>query len=216
VADKDWVTWHQAYDEADSSLAQRLRVVRDRIRDALDAAPSGPVRVVSMCAGQGRDLLGVLADHPRRADVSARLVELDPRNAQVASATAAATGVAVDVVVADAGLTDSYAGAVPADLVLACGVFGNITDEDVARTVSFLPQFCASNATVVWTRARWAPDLVPTICGWLADTGFSELYVSDPAKPFGVGVHRYLGEPAPLLAGERLFTFVGHSNLATA
>jgi hypothetical protein len=33
--------------------------------------------VISLCAGQGRDLLGVLADHPRREDVRARLVELD-------------------------------------------------------------------------------------------------------------------------------------------
>ncbi|GHD35622.1 hypothetical protein GCM10010335_31060 [Streptomyces galbus] len=32
-----------------------------------------------MCAGQGRDLIGVLAGHPRRDDVRARLVELDEK-----------------------------------------------------------------------------------------------------------------------------------------
>jgi hypothetical protein len=31
-----------------------------------------------MCAGQGHDVLGALPDHPRRGDVTARLVELDP------------------------------------------------------------------------------------------------------------------------------------------
>jgi hypothetical protein len=211
VTDKDWVKWHQAYDEPDSSLSRRLVVVRDRIRDALDGFPPGPVRLVSVCAGQGRDLFGVLPDHPRRADISGRLVELDPDNARVASATARAVGVAADVLVADAGITDSYAGAVPADLVLVCGLFGNITDPDVARTVSFLPQLCAPG-----TRGRWHPDLFPTVCEWLAAAGFSELWVSDPNENFGVGVHRYGGGPVPLSRGERMFTFIGHARLATA
>ena len=73
---RDWREWHTAYD-GDTPLTQRLAIVQARIADALDAAPPGPIRVISMCAGQGRDLLGVLADHPRRADVRARLVELD-------------------------------------------------------------------------------------------------------------------------------------------
>ena len=34
----------------------------------------------------------------------------------------------VEVLVADAGRTDSYAGRVPAEVVLVCGVFGNISD----------------------------------------------------------------------------------------
>jgi hypothetical protein len=216
VAGKDWVTWHQAYDDPETALARRLRVVQDRVRTALDELPPGPVRVLSICAGQGRDLFGVLAGHPRRTDVRARLVELDPDNARVASATAASAGVAAEVVVADAGLTASYAGAVPADLVLVCGVLGNITDADVARTVSFLPRLCASGATVVWTRGRWEPDLFPTVCGWLAEAGFTQLYASDPAEGFGVGAHRYGGDPLPLPAGERMFTFVGRSDLATA
>jgi hypothetical protein len=217
VTDDDWVAWHQRYEEPGSALARRLQVVRDRIREALDGFPPGPVRVLSVCAGQARDLLGVLADHPRRVEVSARLVELDPRNAEMAATAAATAGLTgIDVVVADAGLTDCYAGAVPADLVLACGVFGNLSDADVERTVSFLPQLSAHGATVIWTRGRFHPDLIPTLCGWMADRGFSERWVSDPAEDFGVGVHRYDGEPEPLSAGERMFTFVGRSKLATA
>jgi hypothetical protein len=37
-----------------------------------------------MVAGQERDLLPVLAEHPRPVDVTARLVELDPRNVRLA------------------------------------------------------------------------------------------------------------------------------------
>ena len=41
----------------------------------------------------------------------------------------------IEVLCADAGTTASYAGAVPADLVLVCGVFGNITDADMMHTI---------------------------------------------------------------------------------
>lgn len=74
----DWNAWHDAFDEPDSALGRRLRAVKDRVRAGLDRCPPGPIRALSMCAGQGRDLIEVLATHPRRTDVMARLVELDP------------------------------------------------------------------------------------------------------------------------------------------
>lgn len=76
----DWRVWHENYDSPGSRLSRRLRSVQEQIRKVLDNSPPGRLRVVSLCAGQGRDLLEVLADHPRRGDVGARLVELDERN----------------------------------------------------------------------------------------------------------------------------------------
>ena len=81
---RDWHDWHAAYDR-ESTLHRRLEVVRRRIGEALDASPPGEIRVISMCAGQGRDLLPVAAAHRRRDDVVARLVELDARNAEIAA-----------------------------------------------------------------------------------------------------------------------------------
>ena len=206
---RDWVAWHGGYDVPGSGLAQRLAAVQAQIAAALDRAPAGPVRAVSMCAGQGRDLIGVLAQHPRGAEVTARLVELNRRNAATARGLAAAAGLPqVEVVTADAAEPAAYAGLVPADLVLACGVFGNITDEDVRRTIGCFPQLCATGGTVIWTRGRWEPDLIPQICGWLAEEGFAELWVSDPAVSFGAGAHRFTGTPPPLAAGQRMFTFM--------
>ena len=165
----DWAAWHHAYDDPGSPLAQRLLAVQAWIAAVLDQAPPGPLRAVSICAGQGRDLIGVLRGHPRRGDVSARLVELDPRNAATARQFAAEAGLTqVEVVTGDAAQTDAYAGLVPADLVLACGVFGNITDEDVARTIRCCAGLCTAGGTVVWTRGRGEPDLVPQICDWFA------------------------------------------------
>lgn len=215
MADFPWVDWHLAYDEPDSPLSHRLEIVRHRILQALDRQPDGPIRVVSMCAGQGRDLIGSLEDHRRRDDVSARLVELDPRIAETARAATDAAGLrSVEPVVADAGVTDSYAGAVPGNLVLACGVFGNITDADIARTIRTLPQLCAAGATVIWTRHRREPDLTPTIRQWFVNAGFEELSFDAPDESFyTVGVNRFRGEPAALGRATRFFTFVGFEAL---
>jgi hypothetical protein len=210
----DWHSWHDQYDRPDSWPARRLRVVRERIAVVLDGAAPGPLRVVSLCAGQGRDLLGVLADHPRRADVRARLVELDRGNAAVAREAASAAGLSgVEVVTEDAALTDHYADLVPADLVLACGIFGNISDDDIHRTVGFCAELCATGGTVVWTRHRNAPDRVPLICEWFEQNGFTRTWLSAPDAEYGVGTHRLTTHPRPLRRGETMFTFVGYENL---
>jgi hypothetical protein len=212
----DWRQWHDEYDDPDSHLSRRLRCVQERIRLALDTAPPGPVRAVSLCAGQGRDLLGVLAEHPRAGDVRARLVEWDAGNAEVAR-QAAAGFPGVEVVTGDAALTDQYRDAVPADLVLLCGIFGNVTDADIRRTVGYAPQLCAPGATVLWTRHRTPPDLLPTICEWFEEHGFARTFVSEPPEAgFGVAEHRFTGAPQPLAAGERMFTFLGEEELRRA
>jgi hypothetical protein len=217
----DWAAWHEDYDDPGSVLARRLAVVRGVIRAALDGAAPGPLTAISMCAGQGRDLIGELATHPRRAEMRARLVELDPRSAAVAEAAAQAAGLdGIEVVRGDAGLMRHYRGLPPADLVLACGAFGNLTDEDVLRTVDACARLCREGGTVVWTRHRRPPDLVPTIRGRFSARGFEEVYASDPAAGFGVGAHRLVdpskSDPQPDRGDDRIFTFVEAKRLRTA
>lgn len=210
----DWLDWHAAYDDPGSGLSQRLRAVQEQVRAGLDRSPAGPVRLVSMCAGQGRDVTGVLAGHPRRADTRARLVELDPAIAAIAAQAADAAGLSqVEVVTGDAGLTDHYQDLVPAQVVLACGVFGNITDADIRRTVTAMPRLCARGGTVIWTRHRGHRDLVPQICAWFEAHGFERLWVSDPGLGWGAGAHCFTGTPEPLVPGQRLFTFAGYDVL---
>jgi hypothetical protein len=211
----DWQNWHDKYDQPDSPLALRLQAVQTQIRIALDTSPPGPLRVVSLCAGQGRDLLEVLAGHKRRDDVRARLVELDARNTARAAEQARVAGLhGVEVVTADASCIDHYRAMVPADLVLICGVFGNIADADIARTIEACAQLCRAGGTVIWTRNRRAPDLVPQICAWFEAAGFALRWLSERDVESCVGAHRFAGEPQPFVAGTRMFTFVGYEVLA--
>ncbi|MCW1823335.1 MULTISPECIES: class I SAM-dependent methyltransferase [Mycolicibacterium] len=213
----DWHSWHEDYDRPDSALAHRLRAVQTLIKQALDEAPAGPLRVISLCAGQGRDLIEVLAEHPRRGDVRARLVELDPRNAAVAAGAVHRHGLTgVEVVTGDASLIDHYEDLVPADIVVACGIFGNITDEDIERSIRFLPQLTKSGGTVLWTRGRTVPDRVPLILNWFDDQQFELIWVSPPDVSYGVGAHRFTGQPEPLTPGAQIFTFVGSDVIRAA
>jgi len=203
----DWTAWHTDYD-ADTPLRRRLQIVQRHIVDALGAIDRSPVRVISMCAGEARDLRGALAQVQRR-DLVGRLVELDPGLAENARRGLAELGVAgVEVVTGDAGELAVYRGATPADLVLECGVFGNISDADVERTVRATPALCAPGATLIWTRHRRPPDLTDAIRAWFVESGFAEIaFEPVPDSSGSVGVARFVGATAAL-TDQRLFTFV--------
>jgi hypothetical protein len=213
--DSHWAQWHRAYEVDGSHLQQRVAIVQRHISAVLDGAADGHVtRVVSLCAGQGRDVIGVLAGRSDAARVVARLVELDPQLVNDArTAIDAARLRAVEVVEADASTTTVADGAVPADLLLLCGIFGNVSDDDIRNTIELAPTLLAPGATVIWTRHRMAPDLTPRIREWFAAAGFDEVAFETPstdsAQFVGVGVHRLRAAPRPFVPGVRLFTFVG-------
>jgi hypothetical protein len=210
TAEQDWHAWHDAYGDETSPLSRRLRLVQRHIASWLDDRHGAPSTVISACAGQGHDLLGVLGIRADASRVPATLLEYDERN--VAAAQAAVDSAAlrnVSVVRANAGDRAAYVGAVPADLVLMAGVFGNISDVDVRAMISALPELCAAGAIVIWTRTRRPPDLTPAVRRWLAVTGFVEHAFHAPADAlFSVGVHHFVGVPRPLTPRGTLFRFL--------
>ncbi|CAN5307704.1 hypothetical protein BH18ACT9_BH18ACT9_04250 [soil metagenome] len=209
----DWVGWHTDYQDPASDLSWRRRSVQNSIRRWLDEATAGPPRVVSACSGDGRDLLEVLSTDRAGPRVRARLLELDDALACRSEDFAREHNLdGIEVVRADAGHTDSYAGAVPADLVLLCGVFGNLTDAGVMATVRVARQLCARGATVIWTRGRFtdrdAGEPTDAIRAWFEAAGFELVTLDAPdERTYRVGVHRFVGTPEPLEPGRRFFTF---------
>lgn len=210
---KDWVAWHRDYEDPSSSLARRLEVVQSELRTALALArpADGESRLISICAGDGRDVLPVLAERGR--DVRALLVELDPLLCERARSSAAELGLTgVEIRTGDAGVTDAYRGFTPAHVVLACGVFGNITVEDARRTVAALPGLLAGDGIVIWTRGRDDAGADPStaIRGLLTIHCFTEISFTAPDDArFRVGMERL--DPwltnVPMLPGLRMFTF---------
>ncbi len=215
---RDYVAWHEQYADPGSTLPRRLAMVREALHGELDARP-GPVRVVSLCAGDGRDLLGVLAERDDAARVSATLVEVLPELVDRARDAAAGLAAEVEVVAADAGRSDTYAGlaTVPADVVLLVGVLGNLADADVGHPSPRCPSSAPRGRR--WCGAAAAVSTAPSTassprCARRSPApGFTEV---SRRRPFDVaddhttlGVVRYDGPAVPLERGARWFTFVG-------
>jgi hypothetical protein len=210
MALRDYAAWHDDYDRPGSALHLRLLVVQDLIASVLDESPPGPVRVISMCAGQGRDLIGVARRHRRGGDLSGILVEADARNVAVARQDIQQAGLGgLTVIESDAGQAGVYAGAVPAGLVLACGIFGNVSDEDIRRTIGFIPALCAPGAWLIWTRAPRDDGILSTIQDWSAEAGFRpRMLIVGEGDLFGVGAAVLTAPPLPFRPDAALFTFI--------
>ncbi len=131
----DWSEWHDVYAKPDSGLDDRLAAVRAQIDRRLGATAPDPLPVISVCAGDGRDLLGVLARRSGADRVTALLVDYDVGLATRARETDKALSAQIDVRQSDAAQSDVYTGAVPADVLLICGIFGNVSDAGVRATV---------------------------------------------------------------------------------
>ena len=93
---------------------------------------------------------------------------------------------------------------------MACGVFGNVSDEDIRATVAMLPSLMATGGAVIWTRHRLEPDLTPSIRGWFEDAGFEEVaFDTEEGTFFGVGTHRLVAPALPFDPNRTMFTFFG-------
>lgn len=210
---QDWQAWHRDYDDADSSVSRRLVQVRTRLATLLDEA-TGPVRLLSLCSGDGRDTVPVLAASDR--EVEACLVELDPGLAEAARTAAAEAGVRLEVRTGDAASTTTYADRLPVEVLLLVGVLGNVSDDDAERLVAAAASMVVPGGAVVWSRSnrfRSQPTHGyddPAV--WVRDRfeahGFEtrELVVPEvDAWRLGVSVLR---RPSTRPLPDRLFTFV--------
>lgn len=195
-------------------------VVHHDLRRALAKAPhseDGVLRLISICAGEGRDVLPVLAEQDSGRRVRALLLEVYPILSQRARTEAANLGLSgVEVKDCDAGLAETYLDVPLAHVLLACGVFGNITVDDMRRTIATLPALMAVGGIVIWTRAchYFGHDPSLEVRNCFLEQGFTEMSftsTTDDKFKFRIGMHQLNHVPAdvrPLQRGTRIFTFV--------
>lgn len=199
--------WHQDYDRPGSSLARRLEVVRSRLGEALDTVAPNPA-ILSLCAGEGRDILPVLKDRPESAG-RAVLVELDPTLAARSRRGAQAARLpGVEVRCRDAGAVESFLDVLPVNLLMLCGIFGNIDHPQVKTVIEFIPNLVREGGFVIWTRGESEPDRRPEVRRWFTEAGLEEIAFDGSPEPYGVGLNRVTrpGLPRPTLPA-RLFSF---------
>ena len=98
-------------------------------------------------------MAGALAEHPRRAEVEAWLLETHGESV-ARGERAAAAGLAGQVRFrrADAGRARSYGDLGRADLVILSGFLGHLRHEEAARLIASLPMLVKPGGGVIWSR----------------------------------------------------------------
>ena len=155
VVSRDWQAWHRDYDDPTSSLSRRLEVVRAQLWSLLERCRRPGPAAQPVRRRRSGHVAGARRVCGRRVRRAGRARPGAGRGRPHLRGVTRAPG--VEVRTADAGSTSCAEGAVPADVVMACGIFGNVTDADVARTVSTLPSLLAEGGHVIWTRGRRVP-----------------------------------------------------------
>lgn len=189
----DWVEWHTAYDNPSSSLSRRLNVVRQRLEGVLVLVDRASPSILSLCAGNGGDVIPVLATNRSRWSASALLIELDPALAASARAAAGESGLGcVDVRCGDAADPSMFVDAAPVDVLLLCGIFGNIRHESFPTVVGAIPLLVRQHGYVIWTRGAARPsepDRRPEVRRWFRDAGLPEVAFDGEPEVYGVGLN---------------------------
>jgi Putative methyltransferase len=214
----DWSAWHRAYDTS-PALQSRLALVQAQLSHVLDACAAPAIRLISICAGDGRDVILTLASHPRRHHVHATLIERDSSLVARAHAAVAHYGLLTHIEVRHADATDlsSYQGLVPALVVVVCGVFGNVRTADTPHLVQTIRGLCATTGSVIWTRTCASPHdqhAIDQVRACFAEQHFVEhaWHQTTPAH-FVVATYRSIGEPITLDAAQPLFVFTDYTKM---
>jgi hypothetical protein len=116
---------------------------------------------------------------------------------------------------ADAGIVSVFSDVLPVDVLMLCGVFGNIERATVRHVVEQVPAMVTAGGVVIWTRGGHEPDDPrPEVRRWFVEAGMPEVSFDGPPNSYGVGVNRVkVSRPHQLDGpdesdGRRLFTFV--------
>lgn len=166
---------------------------------------------LSLCAGEARDVISVLAARAAKP-VTAILIESDvtlTRRARAAATDARLSSVQVRC--GDAGALASFSDVVPVDVLMLCGVFGNIEHSQVKTVVDAIGRLISPGGFVIWTRGASEPDRRAEIRRWFISAGLEEVFFDGAPEPYGVGMNRQLHATAPCAIhqnSDRLFTFL--------
>jgi hypothetical protein len=205
----DWWEWHKEYSVADSYPSLRREAVSYHTARALCIAPAGPIRVMSVCAGQGLDIISGFVGDAHTANVDCVFLEYDPRNALEAASNLSVVGLrSYEVRVCDAGLCDSYAGSGRANIMYLVGLISHLSDAEISSLIAAIPNLCSQGAQVIWTVPKSNPEVVHMATSKLMEAKFDQVLRTDIGSVGMVVTSQFMGVPQSRLeAGSRIFTF---------
>lgn len=169
------------------------------------------MRLLSLCGGDARDVIPVLASHPTGRRARGVVVELDDVLARRAAGAARRAGLSgIEVRCADAGDLRSFCDVLPVDVLLLCGIFGNVERDVVRSLVERIPSMVSEGGVVIWTRGGYdgEDDPRPQVRRWFIEAGMPEMSFDGAPERYGVGVNRVEHPRSGQLGDSRLFDFI--------
>jgi hypothetical protein len=205
-----WSRWpSQAYDKP--RYQHRLAGVVRHVSLAVAACPTRAIQVTSLCAGDGRDVIGALATHPRCSDVRATLVELNPTSVANGRTRIAATGLGhiVKFIEGDATSYETYRNIPRADVLLVCGVWGHVPEHQRSEMMRAICGLTQIGGTVIWTRGVGkGMERLDEIKALFTPPDWKQIRLDiTPDREFVVASYRLVGPTVTLPAEGRIFDF---------
>jgi hypothetical protein len=93
------------------------------------------------------------------------------------------------------------------DVLMLCGIFGNIEHRAVKDIVDLIPRLVVLGGYVIWTRGGSEPDRRPELRQWFRAAGLQEVAFDGTPEPYGVGLNQLRRPSADRALPDRLFTF---------
>lgn len=205
-----WARWPgEAYSEA--RYQHRLAAVSQHLSTALADCPARSIHVTSLCAGDGRDVIGTLATHPRCGDVRATLVELNSTSVANGRAHAEATGLmqVVSFLEGDGTKYETYRKVPRAEIVLVCGTWGHVPPQQRGEMMHAISALTQVGGVVIWTRgvAKGMARL-DEIKSLFVKPTWEEVRVDlTRDRQFAVASYRFSGPAIPLPQSGTIFDF---------
>jgi hypothetical protein len=167
--------------------------------------------MVSLCAGDGRDVIGVLKSSPRRNDVEAWLVELDRQSVADGVRHISTSGLENTVKFINADATDyaTYKNIERCDIALVCGTWGHVPADERTFLIRALASFCKPGGFVIWTRGiSKGMSRLDDIQSQFGPSSWQRVRLSfTPEEKWAVGTHRYRGPSVEKPPTGRIFNF---------
>ena len=203
----DWNDWHNHYDDLDSELSKRLGKVKEHIKNIL-LETENPT-VLNICSGQGKDILESMLELDKDAEVFLIDTNIDALNSGINFAKKNNIGT-ITFINEDASHTSTYKKYdIPkSNIVLACGLFGHLNEDDSYTLVDFLKTQIKINGTVIWTK-NIENDSISNLRKYFINNNFKEInYFGPEGSPWAVVCNQYVGEEFDLNKEYKIFNFI--------
>ena len=182
--------WHLNHNDMNSTPYKRNKDEQNLIKTCLNSIKNN-VNIISICSGQARDILPILAGKKDNNKINTYLIDTDLECLEYADNYAKENKIPnVHLINKNAGLRETYNDIPQADIIIICGVFGHLSLLDIKSTISFIKHLLNENGFVIWSRHKFDNDISEDIKNIFKELNFNELaFVSPEDEPYTLGLH---------------------------